>query len=41
MYDLGSLNGIGINGRMTRGPVVLQNGDTVGVGNHDFIFQRK
>ena len=41
MYDLGSLNGIGINGRMTRGPVVLQNGDTVGVGNHEFIFQRR
>lgn len=41
MYDLGSLNGIGINGRLTRGPVVLQDGDTVGVGNHEFIFQRR
>lgn len=40
MYDLGSLNGIGINGRLTRGPVVLQNGNVVSVGNHDFIFQR-
>lgn len=41
MYDLGSLNGIGINGRLTRGPVVLQDGDIVGVGNHEFIFQRR
>lgn len=41
IYDLGSLNGVGINGVPTHQPVVLRNNDQVAVGNHDFIFQRR
>jgi hypothetical protein len=40
LYDLASLNGIGINGVLTHGPVALQDGDQVAVGNHNFVFQR-
>lgn len=41
LYDLGSLNGVGINGVLTHQPVVLHNNDQIAVGNHDFIFQRR
>jgi hypothetical protein len=41
LYDLGSLNGVGVNGVLTRGPVTLRNNDQLSVGNHDFIFQRR
>jgi hypothetical protein len=41
LYDLGSLNGVGINGAMTHQPVTLRNNDQVAVGNHDFIFQKR
>ncbi len=41
LYDLGSLNGVGVNGVLTHQPTVLRNNDQVAVGNHDFIFQRR
>jgi hypothetical protein len=41
LYDLGSLNGVGVNGVLTHGPIILRNNDQVSVGNHDFIFQRR
>lgn len=41
LYDLGSLNGVGINGVVTHQPVTLRNNDQIAVGNHDFIFQRR
>lgn len=41
LYDLGSMNGIGINGVLTHGPVILHNGDTIALGHHDLIFQRR
>jgi hypothetical protein len=41
LYDLGSLNGLGVNGVIVRGPVPLRNNDQVAVGSHDFIFQRR
>jgi hypothetical protein len=41
LYDLGSLNGLGVNGVITHGPVALRNNDQFAVGNHDFIFQRR
>src|SRR5262249_57168493 len=40
LYDLGSTNGVGINGVLTRQPVPLKNNDIVSVGSHDFVFQR-
>lgn len=41
LYDLGSLNGLGVNGVVTHGPVPLRHNDQIAVGNHDFIFQRR
>jgi hypothetical protein len=41
LYDLGSLNGLAVNGAIVRGPTTLRNNDQVAVGNHDFIFQRR
>ncbi len=41
LYDLGSTNGVGINGVMTHQPVPLKNNDRVLVGSHEFVFQRK
>lgn len=41
LYDLGSTNGVGINGVMTHQPVPLKSNDRVLVGSHEFVFQRK
>jgi FHA domain-containing protein len=41
LYDLGSTNGVGINGVMTHQPVPLKNNDRVSVGSHEFVFQRR
>lgn len=41
LYDLGSTNGVGINGVMTHQPVPLKNNDMISVGSHDFVFQRR
>jgi hypothetical protein len=41
LYDLGSLNGVVVNGVVTHQPVTLRDGDQISVGNHDFIFQRR
>ena len=41
LYDLGSTNGVGINGVMTHQPVPLKNNDIVTVGSHEFVFQRR
>ena len=43
LYDLGSTNGVRINGVRTQQtvPVPLRNNDTVTVGDYEFIFQRK
>lgn len=41
LYDLGSTNGVGINGVLTRQPVPLKNGDIVSVGSYEFVFQRR
>lgn len=41
LYDLGSTNGVGINGVLTRQPVPLKNGDIVAVGSYEFVFQRR
>jgi len=41
LYDLGSTNGVGINGVMTHQAVPLKNNDRVLVGSHEFVFQRK
>ncbi|HEV2238058.1 MAG TPA: DUF3662 and FHA domain-containing protein [Ktedonobacterales bacterium] len=41
LYDLGSLNGVTVNGVVTHQPVTLRNNDHIAVGNHQFIFQRR
>jgi Protein of unknown function (DUF3662)/FHA domain len=41
LYDLGSLNGVGVNGVLTHNPAILRDNDQIAVGNHDFIFQRR
>ena len=41
LYDLGSTNGVGINGVLTHQPVPLKNNDIISVGSHDFVFQRR
>lgn len=41
LYDLGSTNGVGINGVLTHDAVPLKNNDMVSVGSHDFVFQRR
>ena len=41
LYDLGSTNGVGINGVLTHQPVPLKNNDRVAVGEFEFVFQRR
>src|SRR5690349_4595272 len=41
LYDLGSTNGVGVNGVLTHQPVPLKNNDLISIGNHEFIFQRR
>lgn len=41
LYDLGSMNGLAVNGALTQGPVVLRDGDTIALGHHDLVFQRR
>lgn len=41
LYDLGSTNGVKVNGVQARQPVPLRNNDTLTVGSYEFIFQRK
>jgi len=41
LYDLGSTNGVKLNGAPTRRPVPLRNNDIVTVGSHEFVFQRR
>ena len=41
LYDLGSTNGVKVNGVASRQPVPLRNNDMLSVGSHDFIFQRR
>ena len=40
LYDLGSANGTFVNDKRVREPVVLQDGDTVRLGEAEFIFKR-
>jgi hypothetical protein len=40
IYDLGSLNGVSINGVPSR-QTILRNGDVVGFGNFSFVFERR
>ncbi len=40
IYDLGSLNGVSINGSMTR-QATLRNGDVLAFGNFSFVFERR
>jgi predicted component of type VI protein secretion system len=41
LYDLGSTNGVRVNGAPIRQPVPLRNNDIVTMGSHEFIFQRR
>lgn len=41
LYDLGSTNGVRINGVPTRQPVPIRNNDILTVGSHEFVFQRR
>lgn len=41
LYDLGSTNGVRVNGVPMRQPVPLRNNDIVGIGEHEFVFQRR
>jgi hypothetical protein len=41
LYDLGSTNGVKVNGAATRRPVPLRNNDVITVGSHEFVFQRR
>ncbi|MEO7003731.1 MAG: DUF3662 and FHA domain-containing protein [Ktedonobacterales bacterium] len=41
VYDLGSTNGVKVNGVEARQPVPLRSNDTVTVGSYEFVFQRK
>lgn len=41
IYDLGSTNGITINGTPNQRVHVLQNGDRFTIGSYDFYFQRR
>lgn len=40
LYDLGSLNGVSVNGTLTR-QTVLRNGDVVVLGSYSFVFERR
>lgn len=41
LYDLSSTNGVLINGVPIRRPVPLRTNDTITVGSHEFVFQRR
>lgn len=41
LYDLGSTNGVRVNGVPMRQPVPLRNNDIVSIGEHEFVFQRR
>jgi pSer/pThr/pTyr-binding forkhead associated (FHA) protein len=41
VYDVSSTNGIRVNGVRAPRPVPLRPNDTLGVGSHEFIFQRR
>jgi FHA domain-containing protein len=41
LYDLGSTNGVKVNGAPASRPVPLRNNDTLTVGSHEFVFQRR
>ena len=40
IYDLGSLNGISVNGALTR-QATLRNGDVLAFGDYSFVFERR
>jgi Protein of unknown function (DUF3662)/FHA domain len=40
LYDLGSLNGVSVNGALTR-QATLRNGDIVAIGTYSFVFERR
>ncbi len=41
LFDLGSTNGVKVNGVTTRQAVPLKNNDMISVGSHEFVFQRR
>ncbi|HUY77543.1 MAG TPA: DUF3662 and FHA domain-containing protein [Ktedonobacterales bacterium] len=41
VYDLGSTNGVKVNGVTAPRPVPLRNNDLVTVGSYEFVFQRR
>lgn len=41
LYDLGSINGVRVNGAPMRQPVPLRDNDLISIGSHEFIFQRR
>jgi len=41
VYDLGSTNGVKVNGVTAPQPVPLRNNDLVTVGSYEFVFQRR
>ncbi|MBF6589507.1 MAG: FHA domain-containing protein [Ktedonobacterales bacterium] len=41
LYDLGSTNGVRVNGVPIRQAVPLRNNDIISMGSHEFIFQRR
>ncbi len=40
LYDLGSANGTFVNDKRVREPVMLQDGDTLRLGEAEFVFKR-
>jgi hypothetical protein len=40
LYDLGSLNGVVVNGTLVR-HAILRPGDIVGIGSYSFVFERR
>jgi hypothetical protein len=40
LYDLGSLNGVVVNGMLTR-HAILRPGDIIGIGSYSFVFERR
>jgi hypothetical protein len=40
LYDLGSLNGVVVNGTLTR-QAILRPGDIIGIGSYSFVFERR
>jgi hypothetical protein len=40
LYDLGSLNGVLVNGVLTR-QTILRPGDIIGIGSYSFVFERR